>query len=104
MIIITAVIQAKKGKEEEVAGALRGMIPKVRAEAGAIAYVLHRSTTNPGKFFFYERYKDQAAFDYHGSTPYFRDLFKKIRDLIVDAPEVEFYEELDGIHGWVSPS
>ena len=45
-------------------------------EQDTMAYVLHRSKENIGQFLFYEKYRDQQALDYHGSTPYLKDLFE----------------------------
>jgi quinol monooxygenase YgiN len=97
MIVVTASFQAKEGKEEELEQAFRAMFPLVRTEAGVITYILHRSTDNRGKFFFYEQYKDKDAFDYHGATPYFKDLIVKVKDLVTGPPAVGFYEEVEAI-------
>ncbi len=97
MIVVTAAFQAMEGKEEALEQAFRAMFPLVRTEAGVITYILHRSTNNPGRFFFYEQYKDKEAFDYHGKTPYFKDLMVKVKDLVKGPPVVEFYEEVEGI-------
>jgi quinol monooxygenase YgiN len=73
---------AKKGKEKELEEALSAMIPNVQNEEDTLQYSLHRSRNNPGKFFFYEKYKDQAAFDFHCSTSYFKELFSKTPGLL----------------------
>jgi len=96
-MVVSAFFQAKEGKEEELERAFRSMFPSVRGEAGVITYSLSRSTTNPGKFFFYERYKDKEAFDFHGSTPYFKDLFRRLKDLTEGAPVVDFHEQIETI-------
>ncbi|MCX5816528.1 MAG: putative quinol monooxygenase [Proteobacteria bacterium] len=97
MIVINAILQAKSGKEPELENMLKAMVPHVQAEQGALAYVLHRAPKNPGKFLFYEKYRDQAAVDYHMSTPYLQQLFKKFDDLLAEAPIVEIFEEIAAI-------
>jgi quinol monooxygenase YgiN len=94
MIVVAAVLKAQAGKEREMEDALRAMIPKVQSEEGTLAYVLHRAQNEPGKFLFYEKYKDKAAFDHHGSTPYIKELFGKIGPLLDGKPSIEMYEEL----------
>ncbi len=94
MIVVVAVLKAQTGKETEMEEALRAMIPKVRDEEGTIAYILHRAQGDPCKFLFYEKYKDQAAFDYHGSTPHIQELFGKIGSLLAAEPNIDMYEEL----------
>jgi quinol monooxygenase YgiN len=97
MMIVSAFFQAKEGKESELEQAFKSIFPLVGKETGVVTYSLNRSTANPGRFFFYERYKDKEAFDFHSSTPYFKDLFGKLKDLTAGAPVVEFYEQVDTI-------
>ena len=97
MMVVSAFFQAKEGKGAELEQAFRSMFPPVRGEAGVITYSLNRSTTNPGRFFFYERYKDKEAFDFHSSTPYFKELFGKLKDLTEGVPAVDFYEQIEAI-------
>jgi quinol monooxygenase YgiN len=95
MMVVSAFFQAKEGKEEELEQAFKSMFPLVGNERGLVTYSLNRGTADPGRFFFFERYKDKEAFDFHSSTPHFKDLFKKLKDLTVGAPVVEFYEQID---------
>ncbi|AJQ26484.1 putative quinol monooxygenase [Pelosinus fermentans] len=97
MITLVANMQAKPGKENELEAALQVHFPKVQLEKGTAAYVLHRSTEKVGQFFFYEKYQDQQALDYHGSTPYLKELFSSIADLLLEKPEVKLYEEVAAI-------
>ena len=97
MIIVLAILEAQAGKEKEFEDALRAMIPKVQDEQGTLAYILHRATDNPAKFMFYEKYKDEEAFAYHGSTPYIAELFAKIGPLFAGEPSVVTYEVLAAI-------
>ena len=93
-MVVVAVVKAQAGKEKEMEDALRAMIPKVQSEEGTIAYILHRAQNEQGKFLFYEKYRDRAAFDFHSSTPHFKELFGKISPLLDGQPHVEMYEEL----------
>jgi len=93
-MVVVAVLKAQAGKEKDMEDALRAMIPKVQSEEGTIAYILHRAQNEQGKFLFYEIYRDRAAFDFHSSTPYFKELFGKIGPLLDGQPHIEMYEEL----------
>lgn len=97
MIVITATFQAKAGKEKELEEAFKVMIPLVRDEIGVIVYTLHRAKENPGRFFFYEQYRDKDAVDYHVSTPHVKGLSKKITELLAEPPVIEFFEKIEGI-------
>jgi quinol monooxygenase YgiN len=94
MIIVVATMKAKEGEQEKLEKALRGIVPQVEAEAGTLAYALHRDKAEPRKFLFYEKYRDKEALNFHSATPYFLDLFGKIGPLLDGPPGIEFYEPL----------
>lgn len=97
MIIIKAILQAKKGQEKALEAATSAMIPQVQNEPGALVYALHRAADNPGRFFFYEKYADQAAVDFHMATPYLKELLQKVEGLLAEPPDIEFYEEITAV-------
>ncbi|MGD0076288.1 MAG: putative quinol monooxygenase [Candidatus Binataceae bacterium] len=94
-ITIVARLTAKQGSEQQLEAALRAMIPKVREESGATAYILHRSVKNPALFVFYEVYKDEAALDHHTKTPHMAELQSKLPALLDGRPTIDILTELD---------
>lgn len=97
MLVVTAVIKAKAGMEQEVENAIKAIIPKVEAEEGTLTYTLHRAKKDPTKFLFYEKYTGKEALGLHASTPYFKELFAKINPMLDGAMTVDMYEDLAGI-------
>lgn len=97
MIVVAAVVQAKKGKETELETLLKSLFPNVKQEDGVVEYVLHRSQSDPGKFFFYEKYKNQQALDYHMNTSYLKEVFHKFNSLVNGQPQVDIYEDIASI-------
>ena len=97
MIVVSAVFQAKPGGEAELESALRAMIEPVSKESGALEYAVHRALDDAGRFFFYEKYRDQAAVDLHMASPYLKALLDKVPVLCAGAPLVEFYQPLVSI-------
>lgn len=97
MIVVSAVFQAKPGREAELESALRAMIAPVGKEDGAVEYAVHRAVDDAGRFFFYEKYRDQAAVDLHMATPYLKDLLDQVPALCASAPVVELYQPLASI-------
>ena len=85
MLIVTAKVKLQEGKAEEFIEAVRVMQAKVLNDPGAIQYNLHRSTTDPNEFLFYERYEDEDAFDYHLSTDHLKALAAVI-DPLMEVP------------------
>lgn len=94
MIVISAVLNAKQGKEDELEELLKSLFINVKQEEGVVEYVLHRAQGNTGKFFFYEKYKNQQAVDFHMSTVYLKEAFDKYEDLLSKPSKVEFYEDI----------
>jgi quinol monooxygenase YgiN len=94
MIILIATMKAKQGKEAELETALKSVIPKVGLEKGTLQYILHRSQDDSRTFLFYEKYADKEALDFHGSTPYLKELFNTIPNLLSEKPSIALYEEI----------
>lgn len=97
MIVLTATFKAKAGKEVDLEKILREMIPQVDKEEGTTLYILNRSAVDSSRFLFYEMYKDKAALESHSSTPYFQALLKNIEGLVVEEPQIDFYEDIASI-------
>ena len=70
--VVTAFWEARPGEEDAVAEILSRFAPQARQEPGVHAFVIHRSRSEPAKFFFYEVFKDEAAFGAHQQTAHFK--------------------------------
>lgn len=97
MIVITAAFKAKAGQEKALEEILKSVIPDVQNEGGTVMYTLHRSAANHGAFLFYEKYKDQDALNFHSTTPYFKALGGKMKDLLDGKPQIVIYEDIASI-------
>ena len=67
--ILHAVFTALPEKGEEVAALLRDFAEVVRAEEGNVLFDATRLVDDPDRFFVYEVYRDDAAFQAHISAP-----------------------------------
>jgi len=94
MVTVVAILKAQEGKAKEMETAIRAYLPKVQNEKGTLAYVLHRSQIEPGKFLFYEKYQDSEALAAHGQSQEFQGLFALVGPLLAEQPSIEMYEEL----------
>jgi quinol monooxygenase YgiN len=83
-LIIVAELAAKPGREAELRAELISMLAPSRAEPGCVLYQLHEDPASPGKFVFYEIWKDDAAFEFHTQTAHFKGLGPKIGPLQAD--------------------
>lgn len=71
VLTVVARLRATKDKSEALAALLSEQAAVVRnAEPGCLVYRVHRSTTDPALFLFYEMYVDDAAFDFHRTAPH----------------------------------
>lgn len=57
------------GKRDEALKILRPMFDQVEKEPGALLYLMHVDPSDENVIWFYERYVDDAAFEFHSSTP-----------------------------------
>ena len=73
-LVVTAFWEASPGEEDAVATILSRFEPQARQEPGVQCFVIHRSRTEPSKFFFYEVFRDEAAFAAHQQTAHFKKL------------------------------
>jgi quinol monooxygenase YgiN len=91
---VVAKLRAAKGKGDTLAAFLVEQASAVRQnEPGCLAYRVHRSTTDPELFLFYEMYVDEAAFALHQKSQHMAG-FRQRREqqgLTEGAVQVEFY-------------
>ncbi|MCX8071586.1 MAG: antibiotic biosynthesis monooxygenase [Candidatus Binatia bacterium] len=96
-ITVVAQVYVHAGQEEAFQKAAEELVRFVtEREPDTLMYVLHRSTTVPGKFLFYEVYADEAALARHGASEAMQKFFAKVRNLLSGSPEIETYHELAG--------
>ncbi len=94
MITVMAAIEVNPGKGADFIKEYRKALPKVLNDPGAIAYTLHRDLKNPDKFYFYEKYADQKAVDYHTSTVHFKEFFATTGPYMKGQPQIYFCQEI----------
>ena len=97
MITLTAKIQAAAGKEQELETVLRELVKATATEEGSVEYRLHKVVDTPGAFRFVEKFKDQAAFDFHSNSDHFKAAVEKIGALAIGEGELEMLELIDSI-------
>ena len=96
-LTVIARIRAARGKADALAAFLAEQAAAVLSrEPGCLAYRVHRSTTDPDLFVFYETYVDDAAFDAHRNAPHLADLRARREEagLTQGAGEVELFRPL----------
>lgn len=83
-VTLYAEFTAKPGASAEVEGMLRDYAAHVRAEPGNVVFDAYRRAESPERFFVFEIYRDQAAFEEHLGAPTGQAFNEQLRPLIVE--------------------
>lgn len=70
---VVAVLRTAAGKGGELLAAWPSLAAQVRAEAGCIAYDLHRVVDDPDRFVVLERWASPEALRAHGQSEHMRE-------------------------------
>lgn len=70
MKALYAEFTARAGCEEQVRSLVSALALDVRSEPGNLAFAPHTLAESPRRWFVYEEYADDAAFDAHITAPY----------------------------------
>jgi quinol monooxygenase YgiN len=97
MVAVIAKIGVKEGKADELVQLLKDILPSVKQEEGTLYYTVNRDRTNPNLVVVVEKYKDDAAFAAHGSTPYLAELFGKAQSIVEGDMELMLMDEIASI-------
>ena len=73
-LVVTAFWDARPEEVDALVDIIRKFLPQAQREPGVIAFRIHQSLTEPTKFFFYEVFKDEAAFADHQQSEHFKTL------------------------------
>jgi quinol monooxygenase YgiN len=90
--MITAKVYVKPGREDDFIKAAQWIIDLTHKEAGCLEYTLYQDPVNKTNFFFFERYRDQAAIDAHFAASYFKEFGQKAGEMTSQATEIKIYE------------
>ncbi|MFP7477973.1 putative quinol monooxygenase [Terribacillus saccharophilus] len=72
MITILATLSAKEGKQELLRKVLADVVTPSRSEEGCMLYAVLESEEHDGTFIFFEKWKDDAAFQAHLETEHYK--------------------------------
>jgi quinol monooxygenase YgiN len=97
MLAVVAKIRVKEGKAEELVQLLKDILPSVKKEEGTLYYTVNRDRTDPNLVVVIEKYKDDAAFQAHSSTPYLAELFGKAQSVVEGDMELSMMDEVGSI-------
>lgn len=73
-LVVTAFWEAKPDEVGALMEIIQRFLPQAQREPGVLAFQIHQSLTEPTKFFFYEVFRDEAAFGAHQQSAHFKTL------------------------------
>lgn len=90
-LAFTVTWTARAGQEEAAAAIVARFMPEARKEPGLELLMVNRDAADPGKFLFYEVFRDAAAFAAHQETPHFRTMIvEQALPLLKERQRVEY--------------
>ncbi len=81
-VILYAEFTVRAGHDETVAGLMAGLTRDVRTEPGNLAFEAYVERDRPARWFVYEVYRDEAAFQAHIGAPYGAVFNAQLNELI----------------------
>ena len=94
MITVIAKLPIKEGKMDEVLAEFKILMAEVAKEEGTVLYSLNSEKAKPNTLVVVEQYKDKDAFNFHSSTPHFKEFFTKSAAFIGENPEIVVMREI----------
>ena len=82
MICLVVDVEIKDGKQEELLKIIKPLIEGSQKEEGCIEYHFYKQSDSDISYVFIEKWKDQAALDFHKQTPHYLENAPKLVDLI----------------------
>ena len=81
MISIVAKFIVNEGEEKNFLALTEDLVKASQNEKGCIEYALHKDMKNARTYCMLEKWKDQAAIDFHNNTPHFTTTVPKIVEI-----------------------
>jgi quinol monooxygenase YgiN len=90
--MIVAKVFIKPGLEDTFIKEAQWIIDNTHKEEGCLEYTLYQDPNNKSDFFFFERYKNQAAIDVHFGASYFKEFGDKAAAWVRQPTEIKIYD------------
>ena len=93
-ITVIVILEAKPGKENELAQALKKVVEPSRAEDICVEYRLHQNSDNPAQFVLYEQWISRERHQEQFTKPYIIELGQKLEELLAKPYQAVFATEI----------
>lgn len=89
IIVVTARLRAKQGKEGELRTVLEQLVLDCGHHDGLLLYSVHQDESDPTTFLFYEHYLSEKAFKEHLASEELINAQQKFKDLTEGEAQLE---------------
>ena len=102
MFAIFVTVNIKPGHVEQFTEASLGDARgSVRDEPGCFRFDILKDPENQNRFYLYEVYADEAAFEAHKEAPHFKEWFSTVEDMLAgDLELIKMDTEFPSDEGW----
>ena len=83
-VVLYAEFTARPEQRAEVERLITGLADDVHREPGNLEFTVYQRAEDPCRFFVFERYADQSAFEAHIAAPYGAVFNAALGDLIIE--------------------
>ena len=94
MITTTALMKAKEGSADDLAGVIRNFEPKFQQVPGCAMYKVVKRLDDDNLFLFYEQYETVEAAAGHTESPLFQEMTDAMEPYLDGDPEVYLYGDI----------
>ena len=91
---VIVILEAKPGKENELAQALKKVAEPSRSEEICVEYRLHQGSDNPAQFVLYEQWVSRERHQEQFTKPYIVELGQQLGDLLAKPYQAIFATEI----------
>ncbi|GMV61921.1 MAG: hypothetical protein AMXMBFR74_10900 [Parvibaculum sp.] len=88
MIVITGAARVAEANRAEFEKVAERQVRLSREEPGNVSYGYYEDRMEPGRYFFYEEWRDRAAVDFHFAQTYCHEFMEATRRLAEMEPEI----------------
>jgi quinol monooxygenase YgiN len=93
-VTVVVTLQAKEGKEDEMAAALTAGSPQTHQEDGCLVYAMHQQVDDPSRFAIVECWASQAHLETHLALPKVQEMIATLDGLAAGPPDFGIYATL----------
>jgi len=92
MLIVTGTVEVEETSIEGIIPVAAKMAEASRAEDGCHGYAFYQDIEKPTRFRVYEQWTDQAALDFHFSTPHMAVFRAALADISITAMDIKQFQ------------